>query len=202
MKRILYEAKSQKMISNELISESKENKSYSFKMNLKRRKRPYFKIIKDEDDLESENDNSESEEFDPKTFRNAKKVKTKKISKKKVLKHFPQMENLRKCTSKTGLKKFLRLLTPKWKKIFQFYMTDCFIFDLYIRRLKSKMFLLSKRQFLFSLIENPDLLTADCHFDNNLLKNYCTGLANFIYQHYDEIKKQMLRKKKYKKKLN
>ena len=151
------------------------------------------------DESVSKMETSESEEFNPKTFRNPKKLKTKKIGKKKVLKQFPQMENLRKCTSKSGLKKFLKILSPKWKRIFQFYMTDCFIFDLFIRRLENKMFLLSKRQFLFSLIENPDLLTSDCHFDNNLLKNYCTGIANFIYQHYDEMNRQIFCKNKYKK---
>ena len=77
-------------------------------------------------------------------------------------------------------------------------MTECFIYDLYIRRLENKMFLLSKREFLFSLIEKPDLLNTDCHFDNNLLKNYCTGIANFIYQHYDDIKKQIFIQNKYK----
>ena len=136
---------------------------------------------------------SESEEFllrDNRRKKNKSK-QSKKISKKKVIRAFPSIEKLRTCTSKRGLRKLLKSLNPYWRIIIKFYMTECFIFDLFSRRLENKMFLLSKRDFLYSLIDNPDLLASDCHFDNNLLKNYCTGVANFIYKHYDMIRKEV-----------
>lgn len=173
------------------------NKSLSQKI-LNRKEILRLRINKpiEEDSILDEKD-SDSEEYNPLSRRRGKKKSTKKIRKKKILKMNPKMEKLRTCTSKSGLRDFLHYLTPKWKNIIKFYMTECFIFDLYIRRLENKMFLLSKRHFLFSIIEQPDLLTNDCHFDNNLLKNFCTGLANFIYVHYDDILRELNKRKFY-----
>lgn len=122
--------------------------------------------------------------------------KKKRISKNKIMKSFPEIERLRRCTSKANLRRILLSLDAEWKKIIKFYMTECFIYDLYVRRLENKMFLLSKRQLLYTLIDNPELLTTDCHFDNNLLKNYCTGIANFILNHYEDIKMVLERRRR------
>jgi hypothetical protein len=119
----------------------------------------------------------------------SKLIKTKKIRKKqKNLVHSPQIKKLKQCNSKIQLRRIILKLTPEWKKIIKFYMTECFIHDLYTRRLENKMFLLSKRELLYRLIDNPELLNLDCHFDNNLLKNYCTGIANFVIKHHQDIK--------------
>ena len=122
---------------------------------------------------------------------NHKRTRTKRISKKKEKFSLScvEIEKLKKCNSKAALRKILIQLTPEWKRIIKFYMTECFIHDLYTRRLENKMFLLSKRELLYRLIDNPELLTMDCHFDNNLLKNFCTGIANFVTKHYSEISK-------------
>lgn len=100
-----------------------------------------------------------------------------------------QIQKLKKCNSKVGLRRILLKLPSEWKKIIKFYMTECFIHDLYTRRLENKMFLLSKRELLYRLVDNPELLTMDCHFDNNLLKNYCTGIANFVTKHHKDIER-------------
>ena len=118
---------------------------------------------------------------------------SKKIKKKRSLDSTKsyQIRKLKKCNSKIALRRILLKLSPEWKKIIKFYMTDCFINDLYTRRLANKKFLLSKRELLFKVIDSPELLTMDCHFDNNLLKNYCTGIANFVNKHYQDIKKKL-----------
>lgn len=98
-----------------------------------------------------------------------------------------RLMELKKCNSKDTLRRILLKLSPESKRMVRFYMTDCFIQDLFTRRLKNKGFLLSKRELLFRAIENPDVLAMDCHFDNNLLKNFCTGVANFILKHSPKI---------------
>ena len=135
-------------------------------------------------------------EINPKLTKKPKRLKkfssaskTKKIKKKKeTILHNSQIKKLKQCNSKIQLRRIILKLTPDWKKIIKFYMTECFIHDLYTRRLENKMFLLSKRELLYKLIDNPELLTLDCHFDNNLLKNYCTGIANFVVKHHKDIK--------------
>ena len=115
--------------------------------------------------------------------------RTRQITKKRVLDicSSTRLMELKRCNSKETLRFILLKLSPESKKKIKFYMSRCFIQDLFTRRLKNKMFLLSKRELLYRAIENPDLLTMDCHFDNNLLKNYCTGIANFLLKHKDKL---------------
>ena len=116
----------------------------------------------------------------------SKKIKkTRRISKASIF----EIEKLKKCNSKSVLQKILSNFPEKWKLIIKFYMTDCFVHDLYTRRLENKMYLLSKRELLYRLIDKPELLAMDCHFDNNLLKNFCTGIANFVTKHRNKISK-------------
>ena len=70
----------------------------------------------------------------------------------------------------------------------KYYLTDCFIFDLYTRKLENKAHILSKREIFYSVIDDPTFLSLDCHFDNNLVKNFCTGLANYLKKNYNQMK--------------
>ena len=78
-------------------------------------------------------------------------------------------------------------LSPHWKEIIKFYLTDCFLFDIYSRKMDNKLKLLSKREVLYEVVDDPLLLNFGCHFDNNLVKNFCSGLANFIKLNYTKI---------------
>lgn len=173
----------------------------------RRRRAPQLECLAQDDDLPETRraptrtkENESNSENRQATLSNRRRIRTqrkkKRISKNKILKTFPEIERLRRCTSKANLRRILLSLDAEWKRIIKFYMTECFIYDLYIRRLENKMFLLSKRQLLYTLIDNPELLTTDCHFDNNLLKNYCTGIANFILNHYDDIKEALAKRKR------
>lgn len=120
-----------------------------------------------------------------------KTSKTKKLTKIKHKKKKEEVstffKELKKCNSKIGLRKIINSLSPFCHELINFYMTQCFIFDIFTRKLKNKSFLLSKRELLFQIFNEPRLLEMDCHFDNNLLKNFCTGMANFFIKHYDQI---------------
>ena len=186
---------------------SQKTLSKTISLRGRRRRAPQLEDLVQDDDLSQsrhspapakENEsNSDNKRATPSNRRRVRtQRKKKRISKNKILKTFPEIERLRRCTSKANLRRILLSLDAEWKRIIKFYMTECFIYDLYIRRLENKMFLLSKRQLLYTLIDNPELLTTDCHFDNNLLKNYCTGIANFILNHYDDIKTALAKRKR------
>ena len=109
-----------------------------------------------------------------------------KIKKNKILPI--EIKMIKKCTTKKQMIKLLKDLDYKWKKLIKFYITDCFIFDLYTRKIENKYKLLENREIFYNIIENPDLLQIDCHFDNNMIKNYCSGLANYLKKHYKKMR--------------
>ena len=98
-----------------------------------------------------------------------------------------QMRKLKKCNSKYTFRQFLIKSSPVTRQILLFYMRECFILDVYTRRLENKRFLLAKREIFYEIIRNPELLSQDCHFDNNSLKNFCTGAGNFILKNLKKI---------------
>ena len=120
----------------------------------------------------------------------AKKI-TKKVARGKP--HFAcsEIDRLKACTTKNMFKAVLLELSSEWREIIGFYLTDCFVFDLYTRKIENKKHLLSKREILYSVVENPSFLELDCHFDNNLIKNFCTGLANFLKRNLSKIKENI-----------
>ena len=105
-----------------------------------------------------------------------------------------EIDKLKKCNTKNSFKTVLSSLSPEWKQLIKFYLTDCFIFDLYTRKLEDKKHLLSKREVFYTVIENPGFLDLDCHFDNNLVKNFCTGLSNFLRKNYKKMREVITEK--------
>ena len=100
-----------------------------------------------------------------------------------------QLRKLKKCSTKYSFKNLLIETSLLFKKILIFYMQECFFFDLYSRRLLCKNYLMSRRNLLYRIIENPSALDSDCHFNNNILKNFCKGMANFIIRNLKHILK-------------
>lgn len=135
---------------------------------------------------------SESEEYNT---RNKKKKKiNKKILKKRLRNTFNNFDKFKSCTSKKNLQKILFNFTNKAKLILKFYISECFIIDIFNRKIENKRLLMAKRQLFYNIVNNPNILSKDCHFDNNLLKNFCTGASNFIKKHFFDIEYQMSRK--------
>lgn len=116
----------------------------------------------------------------------AKEKQSKKSYRYQILPN--EIDKIKKCNTKNSFKQVLNSLDADWKELIKFYLTDCFIFDLYTRKLEDKKHLLSKREIFYSVIENPEMLDLDCHFDNNLVKNFCTGLSNFLKKNYQKMK--------------
>lgn len=106
-----------------------------------------------------------------------------------------EIEQLRNCSTKNAFKKIISALDEEWKELIKFYLTDCYVMDLYTRKLDDKTNLLSKREVFYDVVNNPLILDGDCHFDNNLIKNFCTGMANFILKNISEIKKVIKERK-------
>jgi hypothetical protein len=51
----------------------------------------------------------------------------------------------------------------------------------------NRKLLFSKRTFLLECILEPKNLSRECSFDNNLIKNFCTGAVNFISRFFEEL---------------
>lgn len=109
----------------------------------------------------------------------------KRKSKKRWL--IAEIRRLKKCQSKYSLMKFLIKMSGISRKLLRYYLTDCFIIDVCSRRLENKKFLISKRNLFLRILSQPEMLRDDCHFDNNILKNFCTGASNFLQTHLGKI---------------
>lgn len=114
-------------------------------------------------------------------------MKQAKKRKKKLGKVNDDLQRLRKCSTKKMLRQCLRGMHPANKGVLLAYMRHCFIFDVFTRRVVNRKLLFSKRTFLLECVLEPGNLRRECSFDNNLIKNYCTGAVNFISRFFPEL---------------
>lgn len=105
---------------------------------------------------------------------------------------------IKKCNTKKAFKELLLSLTPYWKTIVKHYILKCFVFDVYNRKVECKLQLLAKKETLFAVVDEPMLLDFGCHFDNNLVKNFCTGLSNFVKKFHEQLSKAVGHNHEYK----
>lgn len=110
-----------------------------------------------------------------------------KKRKKKLGKVNDDLQRLRKCSTKKMLQKCLLGMGGHNKDVLIVYMENCFIFDVFTRRVVNRKLLFCKRSFLLNCILDPKNLSQECSFDNNLVKNFCTGAVNFISRHFKEL---------------
>ena len=166
----------------------------------KEKQKEHLNLEKDDFKMDHEqgisNDESEEEFKLRRSKKKQKKKKNKKILKKRIHNTFLNFNRFKNCTSKKNLQKILFGLSAKAKSFLRFYITECFIIDIFTRKIENKKMLMSKREFFFRIVKHPELLSNDCHFDNNLLKNFCTGAGNFIEKHFFDIEYQICRKKR------
>ena len=100
---------------------------------------------------------------------------------------FTELSFLKRCISKKKLSAFLGSLSDHWKAVFRYYFTDLLVLDLYSRKVKNKLKILSHRRFLYSCIDDPELLLEHKKLNGNIVKNISAGMANFIQKHYSDI---------------
>ena len=121
------------------------------------------------------------------------KISKRKKKKKQINSYF---QKLRKCSTKLMLHNCLLNMSPFSKQILDFYLKECFIFDVFSRKVANKAKLFGNRQFFADCLEDPDILHQRFNFDNNLIKNFCIGAVNFISRYYSDISKEILNARK------
>ena len=116
------------------------------------------------------------------------KISIKHKVKKKDIKYTPQyIIDLKKCLSKSRFKEILSKGGNKLKDLLKVYQMEYFVCDIYNRKVENKQILLNRKSKLLNVIENPTLLDYDCQFDNNMMKNFCSGFASFYCKNESEI---------------
>ena len=106
---------------------------------------------------------------------------------RKVIKVYPMIRRISKCNSKTELIKIFSSLTLNWKQLIKKYMERCFLLHLHLRQIKDFSELMHHRQNIYDALEDPVILESRVNFANNLVKNFCKGLTNFIIMFFDEL---------------
>ena len=119
-----------------------------------------------------------------------RKINQKK--RKKLIKESKILKLFWNCTSKIQLMHIFKIMSKKWKEFLRYYLGPSFIFHLAIRQLKNVSELMSHRQNLFDSLNEPELLITKINFTNNLIKNFCKGVANFVIMFYEDLVKQKM----------
>ena len=117
----------------------------------------------------------------------------------RIKKIFPNFQKLKNCASKIELMILIGNLSQFAKDIIKFYMTECFILDVFSRNIIDKHQLFAKRQFFYDMIDDPKILENMIFYNNNIIKNFCCGCMNFIEKYFYDIEYQF-KKKKFKRK--
>lgn len=106
---------------------------------------------------------------------------------KSILKKYPDLRRLFYCTSKYQLRNILSGLCGDLRRLLREYMRKCFIFHLHVRPISNISELLKQRTVIFEAISNPNVLCGNKSFANNLIKNFCKGVVNFIVLFYHDL---------------
>ena len=97
------------------------------------------------------------------------------------------LEQLSSCKDKENLKILLQGLLPIQKQLLVFYLTQCFIIDIYNRQLKHRMALLAARETLYSAIFDPTKIASHLQWTNVLVSYFTEQLIIFIKAHSTSI---------------
>lgn len=117
---------------------------------------------------------------------------TNRTTRKKIYKRYSFLKQLSLCNSKNKLVLLFKKLPEQWKAFLRFYMTECFIKHLFIRQIKNCSGLFGKRRLFYEAIDDPTVIQNNAHFGNNLIKNFCKGICNFVAMFYGDLRKNGL----------
>ena len=113
-----------------------------------------------------------------------------RINRKKrqeLLLEYPLLSRISKCKGKAEMISIFKRLNKKWKFLIKKYMEQCFITHLHIRQIKNFSELMKHRQNIYEALDDPESLNFKVSFGNNLVKNFCKGLSNFIIIFYNDL---------------
>lgn len=99
------------------------------------------------------------------------------------------MRKIYKCTSKYQFKNILYELPTRVKNFLLEYIEKCFIIHLHLRPLNNKINIMTHREVIFRAISDPEILNGNMKFANNLVKNFCKGVINFVVLFFDDLVK-------------
>lgn len=105
----------------------------------------------------------------------------------RVLYEYPILRKIAECNAKLQLVKIFHTLSTKWKRLIRAYLEKSFVMHLHLRQIKNIRELLRHRQNIYDALEDPEILNNKVNFGNNLVKNFCKGLANFVIRFVDEL---------------
>lgn len=117
---------------------------------------------------------------------------TNRTTRNKIYRKYPFLKELSLCNSKNKMELIFTKMPEKWKSFFKFYMTNCFIKHLFIRQIKNCSGLFKKRELFFKAIDDPKIIRSNIHFGNNLIKNFCKGICNFVAMFFKELRRNHL----------
>jgi hypothetical protein len=99
---------------------------------------------------------------------------------KRLFRKNKDLKSLYYSHSKWEFREVLLKLPTRYKSFLKMYICKWFVEHLHLRPIKNIPEYLSKRQVLYEVIDEPNLLTRKRSFPNNLVKNFCRGVINFI----------------------
>ena len=106
---------------------------------------------------------------------------------KMLLQLYPILSKIFKCTSKYKFMQLISSLNLEYKQLMKTYLTKFFIVHLHLRQLKNISGLMAYRHIIYDSIDNPEILSTVSNNSNNLIKNFCKGLVNFVVIFYDDL---------------
>ena len=109
---------------------------------------------------------------------------------KKLIKEYPMLSLVFKCNSKQTFINLILKMSSVFKNFVKIYLTKFFIRHLHLRQIKEITGLMAYRQTLYDAMDEPEILNTTSHSSNNLIKNFCKGLVNFVVIFYDDLIKE------------
>ena len=147
------------------------------------------------DKLQAQEKSNKKEFSNPESPKNDHKSKVNQpqtlFTKKEKKKLKAEFRKLKKCNTKYALHRILLRSSDTLRKLILFYIEDCFLFHTHWRKIKCKEYLISQRDLFYQLVKNPEVLDDDCHFNKNIIKNFCNGVGSFLLAHFLKIYNHM-----------
>ena len=122
-----------------------------------------------------------------------KELRINRTLRKEIIFNNKILKRLYTCNSKINLCHILDHLDETFKDLMRNYLKKFFIFHAHLRKMKNLKEFLSFRQCFFESIDDSSILKNNVLIQNNVIKNFCKGLLNYILIFYKDLKFQILK---------
>lgn len=124
-----------------------------------------------------------------KTIEKLKKYRPRMNQKKRriILRLHPWFSRLFNCSSKTNLISVLSVLPGPYRNFVKLYLRRFFLMHVHLRQIKNLFQLMSHRQSIYNAVDQPEILRGNMKFKNNMVKNFCKGVVNFVVLFYEDL---------------